>query len=515
MQARRRTVPLLAVSVLATLAPALATAPAAASPAPPAAQRPVWRDCPTERAPDLRCATLKVPLDHARPAGEKIDLEISRLRAADPGKRRGVLLVNPGGPGGPGLTLPGAFRDALPAGVVDAYDLIGFDPRGVGASTQIRCGLTPGEIAFERPYKKASFARDTALTRSFAEKCRAKYGDGLKHFNTRNTARDMDAIRAALGERKINYFGISYGTYLGAVYTQLFPHRSDRFVLDSGVDPARVWKEDFRLWAQETEKAFDRWAEWTAGRNAQYGLGATPEAVSAAFWKIIARADRKPLKLGDRLYDGAMIRAGMRSAFFTRSLAAEYMTQLRDAVAGKPVPGPPVYDFGEDFVSSMWAVTCGDENWPRDPKVYARQAARDAARYPLYGDYVSNITPCAFWDDTAEPTTTVDNEVGALILHNEWDSQTPLPDGLGLRKAMKGARLALVKDGEGHGVYPGGASSCANRLADTYLLTGRLPARDVRCAPDPVTAGQQKKPAEVPLVTPGARGGATARALIQ
>ncbi|QDY81021.1 alpha/beta fold hydrolase [Streptomyces qinzhouensis] len=529
--------PLLVVSVLATLAPALATAPAAAAsttapdatapgaapgapaanttapgtttagaaPDSTAARQLVWRDCPTEGAPELRCATLKVPLDYRNPGGRKIDIEISRLRAADPGQRRGILAFNPGGPGGPGLDLPGRIRPLLPAGVVNAYDLIGFDPRGVGKSTPLRCGLAPEEIAVERPYNKATFARDTALSRSFAEKCRAKYGDGLKHFNTRNTARDMDAIRAALGERKLNYFGISYGTYLGAVYTQLFPERSGRIVLDSGVDPARVWQEDFRLWATEAEKAFDRWAEWAAARNERYGLGATPKAVSRTFWKIVAQADRKPIKLGDRLYDGATIRAGMRPAFFTGSLASEWAVHLKEAAAGKPVPALPVYDFDENFVVSMWAVTCGDENWPRDPKAYARQAARDKARYPLYGDYVSHITPCAFWDDIAEPTTAVDNKVGALILHNEWDSQTPLPDGIGLREAMKGARLALVEGGEGHGVYPARASSCAIALADTYLVTGKLPARDVRCATDPVPAGQQKQRAEVPFLTPGAR----------
>ncbi|MGV9311774.1 alpha/beta fold hydrolase [Streptomyces sp. NPDC003691] len=502
-------VPLLALSVLATLSPALAGAPAAAaSPTGTASavQSPVWRDCPTPESPELRCATLKVPLDYRNPGGKKIDMEISRLQAADPQKRRGILVINPGGPGGSGLNLPGMLRSLLPAEVQDRYDLVGFDPRGVGQSTPLRCGLSPAEIAIERPYKKETFARDAAVSRSFAEKCRAAYGSDIKHFNTRNTARDIDSLRAALGEKKVNYFGISYGTYLGAVYTQLFPHRSDRFVLDSGVDPALVWRKDFRLWATEAEKAFDRWAEWAAARNAQYGLGTTPEAVSRTFWKIVAQADRKPIRMGEQLFDGARIRAAMRPAFFTTALASGYAADLKAAAEGKPVPALPVYDFDEGFVSSMWAVTCGDENWPQDPQVYARQAASDKVRYPVYGDHASHINPCAYWDRIAEPTTVVDNRVGALILHNEWDSQTPLPDGIGLRKAMKGSRLALVEGGEGHGVYHTLASSCANKLANTYLVTGELPRKDVRCTPDPVTAEQQKKRSQAPLIAPLARG---------
>ncbi|MFE0425064.1 alpha/beta hydrolase [Streptomyces sp. NPDC058953] len=512
----RRLVPTVAVSVLASLTPALAVA-APGAPTPrgvhartaDAISGPMteWRRCRADGPADVQCATLKVPLDYRKPGGRKIDVEISRIGAADPALRRGVLLFNPGGPGGPGLDLPGEMRKRLPKAVLDRYDLIGFDPRGIGKSTPVVCGLSPEEVAIERPYKKETFARDTALSRSFAEKCRTKYGADLIHFNTRNTARDMDSIRAALGEKKINYFGISYGTYLGAVYTELFPHRSDRIVLDSAVDPKRVWRKDFRLWASETEKAFHRWTRWAAERDARYGLGGTPDAVAETFWNIVAQAERKPIELGTQWYDGDRIRAAMRPAFFTRATASEYTALLKEAAAGKPVDaGPPVYDLPEDFVSALWTVTCGDENWPTDPRTYARQAARDKIRYPVYGDYASHINPCAFWDRTAEPTTTVDNGVGALIVHNEWDSQTPLPDAIGLREDMKGARLVLVDEGEGHGVYGSGVSSCSDRLTDTYLVTGRLPAKDTVCRPDPGVAENPGLRDEPPLLAPLVRG---------
>ncbi|MFI1825299.1 alpha/beta fold hydrolase [Streptomyces sp. NPDC020412] len=515
MQARRLA-PVLAVGMLATgvlvpLTPAAVAAPAAPLPG-PGAQQPAWQRCSADKPAAFECASVKVPLDYGAPGGKKIDVAISRLSAADPAKRRGVLLFNPGGPGGDGLDMPLMMRELLPQSVKDRYDLIGFDPRGVGQSAPVRCGLTPEDLVMERPFKERTFARDTALARSFADKCRAKHGADLKHITTRNTARDMDAIRAALGEKKINFFGYSYGTYLGAVYTQLFPRRADRFVLDSAVDPKRAWRADFQLWAPETEKAYARWTRWAAERDAQFGLGATPGAVSKTFWGLVAQANRTPIKVGTTLLDGDEIRARMRAGFFVPSTATAAVQVLRDAAAGKPTPELPGLQMDEGFASALWTVSCGDAPWPKDPRTYRKEARRDAARFPLYGDFASHINPCAFWDDNVEPATVVDNRVGALIVHNEWDSQTPLPDGVGLREDMKGARMVFVDEGEGHGVYGSGTSTCAEDLTNTYLLTGRLPARDTTCTPDPAGAQKRRHHTELPFLTSTARAasGATA-----
>ncbi|MFI1018024.1 alpha/beta hydrolase [Streptomyces sp. NPDC020965] len=502
---------------MVTLAPALAAAPAAAAPGPaPAAptagatspepssgqRRVVWESCGNGLPAAVRCATVAVPLDHRRPGGKEIEIAISRIGAADPAKRRGVLLFNPGGPGGSGLGFPYALRKQLPASVKDRYDLIGFDPRGIGRSAPVSCGLTADEKQVERPYKKATFGRDTALNRSFAAKCRKKHGPGLRQITTRNTARDMDAIRAALGEKKINYLGYSYGTYLGAVYSQLFPARVDRMVLDSAVDPKRAWRADFQLWAPEAEKAFKRWAGWTAERSATYGLGATPAAVSATFWKIVARADREPVVVGKTPLDGDRIRSLSRRMFFTAATAADWVVLLKEAAAGRPTPElPEPGEWDDNGASALWAVTCGDANWPRDPETYRKDAIRDKKRYPLFGDFASNISPCAFWDSAVEPPTRVNNTVGALIVQNEWDSQTPLPDARGLRQDMKGSRMVLVDEGEGHGVYVNDMSECADRVTTGYLVTGRLPARDLTCAPTPARerAGTAERPAPLPL----------------
>ncbi|GAA2221134.1 alpha/beta hydrolase [Streptomyces amakusaensis] len=509
----RRLVPLIAVSLLATLTPGLASAATAApaAPAPPAApavappaqytgQTPDWKRCHTALPADFQCATIKVPLDYAKPGGKKIDIAISRFKAANPAERHGVLLSNPGGPGGPGLGLPAELDAMLPAAVRERYDLIGFDPRGTGRSTPVVCGLTPDERPWPRPHKAKTFAKDVQWAKSVADKCRARHGDILPHITTRNTARDMDVIRAVLGEKKISYLGYSYGTYLGSVYTQMFPKRADRFVLDSATDPGKAWREMVRDWGPEAESAFKRWTEWTAERSATYRLGDTPAKVSRSFWDLVAHADREPIVYGGIAFDGALLRGAMRPAVFDARHAAESVVIFKDLVDGKPVPQPPAAEPVPDaIISSQWSVLCGDTTWPRNPFTYREDSRRDAARHPLVGDHVSNITPCAFWDRAVEPKTKVDNKVGALIVQSEWDSQTPLSAALGMHRAMKGSKMVTVKGGEGHAVYLLNRSACADRAVDAYLATGELPAGNVTCAPNP-REGKGKSAAVLPVL---------------
>ncbi|MFF2774432.1 alpha/beta hydrolase [Streptomyces sp. NPDC058052] len=487
--------------------PAAATvSPATGAPAPYTRQKPRWAPCDPQAPAGLECATLKVPLDYADPAGRKIDLAISRTKATSPRDRRGVLLLNPGGPGGPGLDMPLWMAPQLPDAVKQRYDLIGFDPRGVGRSSPVGCGLTGDELNWQRPYKAASFDQDVRWARTVAEKCRARNGAVLPHLTTRNTARDMDVVRAVLGEKKISYLGYSYGTYLGAVYAQLFPRRTDRFVLDSAVDPARIWRGMIQQWAEGAEPAFTRWAGWTARRDAAYRLGDTPGEVRAAFWKLVARADRTPVELDGERLTGDDIRIGLRAAFFDPRAAADLVVRLRTAAEGgtppaapsrRPAPerpAPPSFAAGalaetpaDNMDASFWSVVCADTRaWPRDPERYRRDAVRDQAAYPLYGDVASHIKPCAFWPAGAEPATRMDTAAGALILQNEWDSQTPLASGQGLRRVMRGARMVTVLGGQGHGVY--GSGSCADATATAYLTTGRLPAGDLACRTAPQQA---------------------------
>ncbi|PZT71726.1 MULTISPECIES: alpha/beta hydrolase [unclassified Streptomyces] len=450
----------------------------------------------------LRCTTVKVPLDYMKPGGKKIAIAISRLRASDPKKRRGVLLLNPGGPGAPGLGLPVDPLLKLPQRVKQRYDLIGFDPRGTGRSAPVSCGLTAGEQA-DHPYRAATFAKDVAWARTVAAKCRAAAGRELAHLTTRNSARDMDVIRAALGEKRISYLGVSYGTYLGAVYTQLFPRRADRFVLDSATDPGRVYRGMFQDMAKAAEDAFSRWAGWTARRNGEYGLGATPAAVRAAFWDLVAQADREPVLFEGQPLSGADIRSNSRVFVHVREAAA-WITGLREAAAngGAKEPGRSETS-GESeesgasgpsddgYVSAAWSYMCADSrSWSHDPEQYRREAIRDQARYPLYGDFAAAVAPCAFWQRGTEPQTVVDNGVGALITQNEWDPQTPLASGRAMHRALRGSRMLTVTGGEGHGVlYAPDGNACADEAATAYLLTGRLPDHDLTCRAAPPRTG--------------------------
>ncbi|MFI1961054.1 alpha/beta hydrolase [Streptomyces althioticus] len=513
----RRIALFLTVSAVAPLAPVLAPATAAAAEnplRPYLQQKPSWHRCGTELPASLQCATIKVPLDYAKPGAKKLDLAISRMKTSTKRERRGVLLLNPGGPGGPGVDMPLYLADELPKAVKNKYDLVGFDPRGIGQSSPVGCGLTADERNWERPYKAETFTKDVKWARTVAEKCDKKQGDKLRHFTTRNTARDMDVIRAVLGEKKISYLGYSYGTYLGAVYTQIFPKRSDRFVLDSAVDPARVWRGMIQVWAEGAEPAFTRWTEWTAVRHSTYKLGRTPEAVRKTFYGLVAQADRKPIDLDGTLLTGDDIRGGFRGLFFGTRDAAEAVAEVKKAAAGAPqstdrelrTPEPVPPSFGrtvpeDNGDAGFWAVVCADTRaWPRDPEQYRKDAIRDKARYPLYGDFASHIKPCAFWKKTgSEPATRIDNKVGALILQNEWDSQTPLTSGQGLRRAMKGSKMVTVAGGVGHGIY--GNKSCADKTATTYLTTGKLPAKDVTCKAAPA-ADERRTPDRLPLPTP-------------
>lgn len=518
----------MAVGVTATLAPALATSTATAASATtpstvssPAArsaldpyvkQKPQWKRCEAATPAELECATIKVPLDYRVPGGKRIDLAISRIKSTAPGKRHGVLFSNPGGPGGQGLYMPLGMKERLPESTQQKYDLIGFDPRGVGQSSPVSCGLEPAEENWLRPYKEETFDEDVAWARDVANKCREKAGDTLPHITTRNTARDMDLLRAILGEKKISYVGYSYGTYLGAVYTQLFPGRADRFVLDSAVDPARAWRGMIQWWAEGAEPAFDRWTGWAAARSEKYGLGDTPKEVDRTFWNLVAQADEKPIEVEGQPTTGDDIRSGMRGAVFSPEYATEAVVELKKAAAGEPASAKRLAAFAgsagtgtasdadgaeapaDNMTASFFAVVCGDNSaaWSRDPESYRRDAIEDKGRYPLYGDFASSIKPCAFWDKSVEPATKVNNKVGSLVVQNEWDSQTPLPSGQALHADLKGSKMVTVLGGEGHGVYPS-SNACTDGTVTEYLLTGKLPAKDVTCEATAESNAQSRK----------------------
>lgn len=466
-----------------------------------------WGACPPAepdfpRDPRMRCAALRAPLDYRSPHGRQITITISRLPAAKPSLRRGILLTNPGGPGVSGLDQPGPLAEVLPAEVVARYDLIGFDPRGVGASTPVTCGLpaaVPPELIPGYPTSSGSIARNVAFARNTARSCAEHSGGLLPHITTANTARDMDRIRAALGERKLSYLGYSYGTYLGAVYTTLFPQHSDRIVLDSAIDPKLVWYDVWRTWGQSVAVRLPDFTTWAAARDDVYHLGSNAAEVQRTYDRLARTLDSDPREVpdGDAITGNQfreLTRSYLYSDFFFPELADVWQfladpeaeppaLTVESATAGMPAPA-------DNHYAALFAVVCGDASWPRDPAVYARNVAVDRRAWPLTAGMPANIWPCAFWPyRPVEPpvNVTASGPRNVLILQNLRDPATSLRSGTGLRAAL-GRRAAFVtQDAGDHGILGARSGPCVDAITTAFLTTGALPGRDRRCpAPPPV-----------------------------
>lgn len=453
-----------------------------------------WGRCPelpppandSPAAGALECGTLAVPLDYRKPAGKTIDIAVSRLRSAEPDKRRGLLLLNPGGPGLAGRDLPVSLAArGAPEELLESYDLIGFDPRGIGRSNPVSCELSPEQLtsAFgtyaDRP---ADVVRQAGNATTIARQCVAGGGDVLPHLTTRNTARDMDRIRGALGDRTISYFGTSYGTYLGAVYAELFPHRADRFLLDSAAGPEWIWREQFRVWGRGTEIRFPDFGKWAAARHHTYHLGRTIGEVRATYFRLANRLDAKPA--GG--VDGDMFRQLTRFSLYNDSafagLAKTWQGLARGDAGSMRAAAPPALN--DNFVSGYLAVTCGDVSWPRSLAHYQHAVEHDRKRYPMVGGMTANITPCARWPlapREAPTEITTGRRTNILILQNLRDPATVYSGGVQLRRELGDrARLVTVHEG-GHGVYLGEGNACSDRLATRYLVDGAMPHRDRFC----------------------------------
>ncbi|MFE4974336.1 alpha/beta hydrolase [Kitasatospora sp. NPDC056651] len=507
-----------ASALAAALALSAATALAAAAPAAPAAQssdasssaqssadplerfrrQPLaWSACqePQLAAAGAECAALTVPLDYREPRGRTLSLAVSRIRSADPAKRRGVLQTNPGGPGERGLDMPVALRERLAPAAAAAYDLVGMDPRGVGAGGGLDCGLTRGTWLRSAGAGRAGFDQAWSLAKADADACWSKYPDLLPHLTTRNTARDVDVLRAALGEQRTSFFGQSYGALLGAVYAQLFPQRVDRLVLDSGLDPARYGIGLFQDMAGANERALDGFAAWAAARDADYRLGATPAAVRATVEGLVRRAEAAPIAIDGFRLDGALLPvllAVFQSDDRDDALYADALRRLLDAADGRPVQaGEALHEAlamlllpspeGGAGLASTAAVLCDDVAVPRSAQWYREAVERSRAAEPVFGPVYNGPTPCASWRGAPlEAPVEVRTAVPALQLHATGDTHAPYRGALALHDRLPGSRLVTVP-GRVHTLYLNAYSACADAAVDAYLSTGALPASDTVC----------------------------------
>lgn len=486
---------------------ALALTPSAQATPAPVQTSITWGACPAAgsgvtRDPRETCGTVTVPLDYRRPNGRTITVAVSRIATAKPGQKRGDLLLNPGGPGLEGLDMPSTMAPTLPASVLDEYDLIGFDPRGVGHSTPMSCGLSDPSFLDVFPYPGAGgdIQANIASAKAIAAQC-ATIGDELQYFTTANTARDLDRIRQALGVPKISYWGQSYGTYLGAVYTALYPQHTDRMVLEGNVDPTTAWVKQLDLWNQGMNARFPDAARVAAASD--LGLGSTVAQVTSNFLALANHLDSTPAVVpgaGVAISGGLLRGVTYEMLLHNETLAplTQFWKAAADLSAGKTPtaadvavlqqvlggsstdPGVPA----DNQVTMTMAIICGDASWSRDVESYAKASAAARVKYPLSDGMPDNIVPCAFWSKAPiEPLVQVGSHGprDILILQNRRDNATPWESGLGMRRTL-GARAGFVGvDNGGHYVY-GTGSSCADQATVAFLTKGTLPGKDLYCA---------------------------------
>ncbi|MEV5508167.1 alpha/beta fold hydrolase [Streptomyces orinoci] len=441
-----------------------------------------------------QCADVTVPLDYADPGGRTITVALSRIRATDTAHRIGALLLNSGGPGGPTIGDPPWVRKAMRQ-VGQRYDVVGVDPRFVGRSTPLDCHWPTGTFLRGAGNGRAAFDRSTAFARELARRCRAHEGAVLPFVTTRNTARDMDVIRAALGERRISYLGYSYGSYLGEVYASMFPGRTDRVVLDGVIDPARYGPRLMRGMEPANRHALEDWAAWAAAHDTAYGLGRTRATVLAVIDRLQATAGRTPLRAGGHRVDDQVLPVIVFNGLSQDNDAAygdfaQAIRDLRRAADGRHITPSPwlarTLDSlltGSDsaYGSVQSAILCGDVAAPRDPRTYWRDVQRARKRDALLGPVANNIGPCAFWDPPRERPTTIRNDLPALLVNATGDPRTGYQGAREVRRMWPASRLVTLRGADQHALYGVFGSRCVDATVNAYLAGGRLPSMDVTC----------------------------------
>ncbi|WP_202869122.1 alpha/beta hydrolase [Kribbella antibiotica] len=454
-----------------------------------------WRGCGTGpddetgnalAAADAQCAEVAVPLDYRHPDGRTIKIAIARRAATAPSK--GTLVVNVGGPEASrqGVNL---FLDRSPA-LADQYDVVGIDPRFFGLSAPLECGWRTDRYLRSAQYAsptRAAFADSVAVARELAAQC-APYREVLPHASTRNIARDMDRVRAALGVPKLSYFGTSYGTYLGAVYLQMFPANADRFVLDSSHAPDNYGPRWTRETALPDAAALADWAEWASTHTP--GLGA------ATINHIAATLKRHPIQVGTQEVTESMLPGLLLTVDDEDKSYADFSADVRvyrDAAKGLPVTPTPrqeerfaLYNLTEVVPAFGFSATianqCADRAAPRDPNVYYRDIQAHLAEEPLYGPLARDISPCTFWPTSpVEPPTTISSNHPVLMLAASNDPVLPYAGQQDMHHALRGSRLVTLASTYRHGVYR--VSPCVDAAVTRYLTTGALPPTDQTCTP--------------------------------
>ncbi len=460
-----------------------------------------WTSCDS----GFECAHLLVPFNYGQPDGRRFTLPVIKLAATDPSRRIGALVVNPGGPGGSGVQYALGARSELPAAVLARFDIVGFDPRGVGGSEPaLHCETGPQLDQYlatdDEPATAAQLAGVVEQSKLFAARCEQNSATLLPYVGTENAARDMDVLRAALGDARLSYLGKSYGTYLGAWYAELFPRRVRALVLDGAVDPDTPSLQGDITQAQGFGVAFASFAAWCMttsgcplGGSSSAAAGPAARAV-AKVQGLITRADATPLEnqLNDgQPADGAMLVTGIAAALYSKAYWPDLKTALASAFGGNGtvlvelanlLAGRNQNGTYSNLADAETAIDCLDRPWPRALSTWQAAAKQAAAAAPLFGAPIlwGSLT-CAYWPVPSAPLPQL-RAAGArpiLVVGTTRDPATPYRWAQALARDLASGVL-LGWNGDGHTAY-GQGSACVDTIVNDYLIDLTVPRSGVVC----------------------------------
>jgi pimeloyl-ACP methyl ester carboxylesterase len=459
-------------------------------------QHPSWSDCKD----GFQCADVRVPLNYAKPNDGELKLKVIRLPAQNRAYRIGSLVTNPGGPGGSGVDFVRGAARAFGTALRDRMDIVGFDPRGVGQSEPVRCE-SPKQLdqyfaTDSSPDDQAEINQIAAVSKEFANGCETRSGRLLPYVGTVNAARDIDILRAALGDRKLTYYGASYGTYLGAFYADQFPRNIRALVLDGAVDPKLTAEQINIEQAKGFERALRAFAtDCVKSPTCPLGTGSVDEALNQVS-ALLARTDKTPLRnnSGDgRKVTEAIVSLGIAQPLYVKQLWPLLRLSLTQAIkngdgttllasADQQVERKPDGTY-TNLMEANNAVNCVDKPYAHDVGAFQRQADQATKVAPRFGPFIVWSTLiCGYWPvrTTEQPRPlAAAGSPPIVVVGTTRDPATPYEWAKGLASELKSGVL-LSLDGDGHTAYLQG-NPCISKAVETYLVTEQPPAKDTLC----------------------------------
>ncbi|HEY8728731.1 MAG TPA: alpha/beta hydrolase [Acidothermaceae bacterium] len=449
-----------------------------------------WRSC----AGGVQCSSLTVPLDYTQPSGPTISLLVVRRQTSSK-NRIGSVVLNPGGPGASGVIYAKAAAPLINTVLGGAFDVVSFDPRGVGASAPVKC-LTAKQldtwVAFEAdPSSATDVAQQDALAKGFAAGCQAKSGALLAHISTVDTARDLDILRAALGDKTLTYIGASYGTFLGAIYAQLFPTHVRALVLDGALDPSASAADLNHVQAKGFEVALASYIA-TCVKSSHCPLGTSPEAAEAKLDTWIATVRTTPMRASSgRVLTVSLAVQGVAAALYSPASWSSLTSALTAAFAGSPaelldlsneIDGRHADGSYDNLIESNTAINCADRpGLGAGINAYAKEAALGEQNGPTFGEFIywGNVA-CADWPTPPELAPGPVSASGAtpiLVIGTLRDPATPYIWAQALARQLGGPLLTY--NGDGHTAFL--RSGCVDSAVKSYLVALKTPAVGTTC----------------------------------